>query len=257
VRIRALGFAAFAGLVLLLCGVPAHGQNSVTLTNVNGSTSGGDLSNNTGGPSEDVYTGIYYATVDSSVNTPVICDDFNHNVSIGETWQATAINTQSLNSGNIGQTEFGATIGLVGYAEVATLVSEIFTLNNTTAASFAGLSNVTGTDLAEAIWDITTPGGIKGITSNAASLVSWVENLFSASNPNALNAQAVLKSLNLWILTPNPNDGPQEFWATGTVVGVVTPEGGASFMFLLLAGFSCFGAMFFRYRNQLGSGEAA
>jgi hypothetical protein len=35
------------------------------------------------------------------------------------------------------------------------------------------------------------------------------------------------------------------------------PEGGAAFMFLLLAGVSCFGAMFFKYRNQLGNRETA
>jgi len=212
---------------------------------VNGSTSsdnGGSLLNG-----EDVYTGIYYSTVDGTALTPTICDDFNHNVYIGETWNASALNTSALNAGNIGQTEFGGTIGLVGYAEVATLVSEIFLLNNGTG-TFDGLK-VSGTDLSEAIWDITTPGGIKTITANAAAIVSWVQGLFGSTSA----AQTYLNSLNLWILTPSPNNGPQEFWAPGGTPNIVTPEGGSALLYLLLAGASCFGAIFFRNRSQIGN----
>jgi len=254
-KIRARGFAVIMGLVALCLTLPAHGQNTINLTGVNGSVSAGDLCSAVSG-CEQVYTGLYYATVDGSANTGIICDDFNHNVTIGETWQATALNTSSLNSTNILQTEFGSTIGLVGYAEVAALVSEIFTLNNGTG-TFAGLTGVTGTDLAEAIWDVTTKGGISGISANAAALVTYVEGLFTGPNA-AANAQAYLNKLNLWILTPSPNNGPQEMWALGTTPNVVSaPEGGPAFLYLLLAGFTCFGAMFFRSRNRLRNRETA
>src|ERR1035438_2203863 len=156
-KVRLGGLAAIIGCAALCLALPALGQNSITLTGVNGSYSAGDLCS-TGIGCQQVYTGQYYSTVDGTANTPTICDDFNHNVTIGETWNATAINTSSLNGSNIGQLEFGAgTNGLnpfVEYAQVATLVSEIFTLNNGTAAHFGGVSNVTGTDLSEAIWDI-------------------------------------------------------------------------------------------------------
>jgi hypothetical protein len=35
--------------------------------------------------------------------------------------------------------------------------------------------------------------------------------------------------------------------------GLSFPEGGGGFMFLLLAGGSCLGAMFFKYRSRLAS----
>jgi len=35
------------------------------------------------------------------------------------------------------------------------------------------------------------------------------------------------------------------------------PEGGAALMFLLLAGASCFGAMFSSYRNRIGRSVTA
>jgi hypothetical protein len=243
-KIRIVVFSSVLGCTALCLALPAVGQigqTTITLTGVNGSTSsdnGGSLLNG-----EDVYTGLYYATVDGKPGTGVICDDFNHDDTIGETWTANAINTWSLNSTNILKTEFGATIGFVGYAEVATLASEIFALNNGTAASFGGVSKVTGTDLGEAIWDITTPGGITGITNNAKALVKWVEGLYGSSSA----ALAYLHGQSLWILTPNPNNGPQELWA------VSVPEGGSALQFLLLAGLMCFGAMRFRSKRQYGN----
>jgi hypothetical protein len=251
-KVRLVGLAAVIGCAALCLALPAHGQNSITLTGVNGSYSAGDLCSQS--ECGQAYTGIYYSTVDTVANTPTVCDDFNHTVTMNETWNASAIETSTLNSSNIGQTEFGGTIGLVGYAEVATLVSEIFALNNGTASSFGGVSNVTGTDLSEAIWYITTPGHITGISSNAMALVTWVEGLYGSSSV----AQAYLNALRLWILTPAPNNGPQEFWApdngsiTDMIPLVTAPEGGSAFLYLLLAGLSCFGAMRFSSRNQAG-----
>ncbi len=231
-----------ASVVLCAC-VSAFGQNSVTLTGVNGSYSAGDLCSTASG-CDQVYTGIYYATVDNNANSPIVCDDFNHNVSIGETWNASALNTSALNSTNITSLEFGGgangqTVFQV-YAEVADLVSEIFTLKNGTG-TFGGLT-VTGTDLSEAIWDITTNGGITGISSNAAALVKYVEGLFGSDT--STQALSYLNKLSLWILTPSPNDGPQEMWAQSV------PEGGAPFMYLLLATLFCGWAFFLRNRER-------
>ena len=159
-KMEAKGYATILGLVVLCICIPAFGQNTVTLTGVNGQYSAGNLQSSTSQP-EQAYTGLYYATVDGAANTGIICDDFNHNVTIGETWQANAVNTSSLTS--TAGLEFGSTIGLVGYAEVASLVSEIFTLNNG-SGTFDGITKVTGTDLSEAIWDITSSGGITDIS---------------------------------------------------------------------------------------------
>lgn len=260
-KIRVGGLAAIIGCAALCLTLPALGQNSITLTGVNGSTSsdnGGNLLSSSESINQypngmDVYTGIYYSPVDGTAMTPTICDDFNHNVNLGETWSATAVNTQSLNANNITQLEFGGGANAaVVYLEVATLVSEIFTLNNSTG-TFDGLK-VSGTDLSEAIWDITTPGGVSGISHNAQVLVAYVVGLFGSDTSQA--ALNYLHGLNLWILTPSPNNGPQEFWAPGGPSYNV-PEGGSALLYLLLAGASCFGAMFFSSRNQLRNRETA
>ena len=140
-------------------------------------------------------------------------------------------------------------IGLTGYAEVATLVSMMF---GNTPNSYDGITGITQSELSSAIWDITTPGGINGLDANAKALVAAVE---SSYNGNVQAATTYLASLtNLWILTPKPLTGvgsgePQEMWTEG----LSFPEGGGGFMFLLLAGGSCLGAMFFKYRSRLAS----
>jgi len=255
-RFRLVGLTVIFGCGVLCLGLPAKAQNSVTMTAVNGSYSSGNLCSSQSGCAQ-VYTGLYYSTVNNTANTAVICDDFNHNVSVGENWQATALNTSSLNSTNIQQTEFGSgvngQIAPVVYAEVASLVSEMFSLNNGSGA-FDGLKNVTGTDLSEAIWDITTKGGITGISSNAAALVTYVENFFGKYS--STKALGYLNGLNLWILTPNPNNGPQEFWSqNGPSFNV--PEGGSALLYLVLAGLVCFGAMFLKYRSEAGGQRVA
>jgi len=239
-RIR-VGLAAIIGCAVLCLALPAFGQVSITLTGVNGSTSGSALNG------EDVYTGLYYATVNGIADQEVICDDFTHNVTIGETWNAVAINTSALNSTNIRQTEFGGAIGLQGYAEVATLISEIYALNNSTGA-FGGQPVVSGTDLSEAIWDITTPvpPGLTGSSPTALALVTYVKGLYKTDD----SALAYLSTLNLWIMTPSPNSGPQEFWKDPPPP---LPEGGAAPLYLFFAGLACFGAMCFSPRNQFGN----
>ena len=243
--------AILAAFVIFCAGLSAFGQVPITLTGVNGSYSAQDLCSS-GAGCEQVYTGIYYATVNNVANTGIICDDFNHNVTTGETWNAAAINTSALTAntttGAISGVQFGAGVngqtGAVVYAEVADLVSEIFSLNNGTG-TFDGLT-VTGTDLSEAIWDITTNGHITGLSSTAAALVKCVEGIFGSDSTQA--AISYLNSLNLWILTPSPDNGPQEMWTANMSV----PEGGAAFLYLLLAALFCSWALFVRNRERAG-----
>jgi hypothetical protein len=141
-------------------------------------------------------------------------------------------------------------IGLTGYAEVATLVSMVFS----GSSSYGGITGISQAELASAIWYITapaTPGGIQGLDLKALALVKAVEGAFNGNTSAATTYLATLT--NLWILTPaNLGPGePQEMWTERLSV----PEGGAAFMFLLLAGTSCFGAMFLRYRQQVAIRE--
>jgi len=243
-KTKAGGLAAIASAALLCLGLPAFGQQVVSVDYTGG------YSTTWGNASGDYGAGVYTATINGASSPGIICDDFNDDVTSGQKWNAKAYEASSLASGNIGSTLFGNTIGLTGYAEVATLVSMMF--GN---GSYLGVT-YSQAEIASAIWDITTPHGIQGLDLKASLLVLEVEAAF---NGNVSKATAYLATLtNLWILTPDPMTGvgsgePQEMWTEGLHV----PEGGAAFMFLLLAGATCFGAMFFKYRNQLGNRETA
>lgn len=240
---RALAIAAVAAIATLCLTCPAHGQDYVGV-NFSGGGSTTWIGPNPDGPgSLDVYAGIYNGTVTGipGANPGIICDDYQDNVTAGESWTATALNAASLTTSNIGQTLFGATIGLQGYAEVATLVSYMF----------GGHSGYTQAELSSAIWYITSVGNA-GLSSNlwsaldatAKSLVTALQNQFGGLS-NAQAQAALQKFGNLWILTPSPlgPGEPQEMWVSAA-------EGGAAALYLLLAAFTCCGALFLRRREQ-------
>lgn len=229
--------AVMAGVSLLCLGLPAMGQQTVSVHLTGGYST---TFSNIDGTDE---AGIYSATINGASSPGVICDDYRDEESSTATWNATAYQASSLTSSNIDETLFGKTIGLQGYAEVGTLVSMMF--GNVTSYSANGyhITGITQSEISSAIWDITTPNGIKGLDSNATNLVKALNKAFGSS---LTAAEAYLKTLsNLWILTPDPKTGvgsgePQEVWTEGMSV----PEGGAALLYLLLAGTVCFGTMF-------------
>lgn len=236
-RIKALGLGAIVALVVLCCGLPTFAQVSVQFTGgytTTWSNSGGNYG-----------AGIYSGTINGASSPGIICDDFNDEVTAGETWQANAYQASSLTASNIGETLFGNTIGITGYAEVGTLVSLMFSGSST--VSYGSLTGITQADLSAAIWDITTTGGISGLDAKELALVAAVEAAFNGNNSAAQSYLATLT--NLWILTPTPlgPGEPQEMWTENLAV----PEGGTALMYLLLAGLSCFGAMRFNSKNRL------
>ncbi len=237
------GLAAILGCSALCLVLPASGQYY-------GPYTGAPLSNGetvsvqyTGGYTDTFGSfgaGIYAGSVNGNA-TGVICDDFSDQISTSTpAWTANATQASSLTAANLGDTLFGSTIGLTGYAQVATLVSMMF--GNGT---YGGHTYTQG-EISSAIWDITTKGGISGLDAAANALVALLKTNITSSKASSILAGFT----NLWILTPNPNIGPghepgQEFWIQ------TVPEGGAALMYLLLAGFTCFGAMFISSRNQL------
>jgi hypothetical protein len=238
-RFKYLGLATIAASALLCLGLPAAAQDEVSVTFTGGYTT--TFSNSDG----DFGAGIYSGTINGASSPGIICDDYKDEIYNNESWNAKAYQASSLASGNIGNTLFGNTIGLTGYAELATLVSMMF---GNIPNSYAGITGITQSELSAAIWDITTPGGISGLDANAKALVAAVEAAFSG---NTSKATAYLATLtNLWILTPDPLTGvgsgePQEMWTENLSV----PEGGAALMYLLLAASTCFGAMFLGSRK--------
>lgn len=246
-RTKYLRLAAIAGSMLLGFGLPAIAQSDVQVQFTGGYS----------GVFEDYGAGIYTATINGNSSPGIICDDFNDEVTSGETWKATAIQASTLASNTaLGETLFGGSIQIQGYAEVAMLVSTMFS----NASSLGGVNGILPADISAAIWYITTPGGITGLDKNASALVAYVTGLFGGSGATPAqitSATNYLESLtNLWILTPDPKGyappgeatEPQEMWTTNLVVSA--PEGGTLLMYLLLAGGSCFGAMFFRPRKR-------
>lgn len=245
VRVRARGLGVVIGCVVLCLAVPAFGQSS-------GGTVGVDLigADPSDGVFNNAYAGVYDATASGFSSGNVICDDWNDEVYAGETWKATSYQASTLTSTT--NTYFMGSIGLAGYAELATLVSMEF--NKSPA--------YTNVELNTAIWAITGGLSVSSLDAKAQALVASV--IAYVNGQSSLTGYLAQFS-NLWILTPvkgsqNPlaDGNPQEFWiADGSLPNINVPEGGAALLYLLLAGFSCFGAMFIRSRIQLRNRETA
>jgi hypothetical protein len=252
-KIRVGELAAFIGSAALCLALPAFGQSGPytgpALTNGESVTVQytGNYSTTWGNDGAGIYSG----TVNGS-NAGIICDDFKDEITNGQHWSADAYQASSLTTANIGETLFGKTIGLDGYAEVATLAGMMFSGSTT----YGSVTGITQAEISSAIWDITTSGGVLGLDSKATSLVTALKTALGTDN--STQAEAYLGQYSdLWILTPNPNNGSgnepgQEMWTKECV-----PEGGTALLYLLLAGASCFGAMLFSSRNRLGKRETA
>ena len=207
----------------------AFGQNTNIQFTYGTSTFGTDFGSD--------KTGLYGATV-NGVATQIICDDFYHNIYDGETWTAHGYSAAGLNAGNVDQTQFDGHIGLFGYTELAWLANQMFTLSTSDPTYAADLGLIS-----QAMWHIT---------SGAAPDNTWADqaSAFATANPGTSGLQT-FKNLYLYTPTNMSQGGPQEMWGQ-----VPVPEGGAAVMYLLLAGVTCFGAMFYS-RRRITMGDLA
>ena len=226
---KVTGVGIFATLLLF---VPSlFGQNTNMYFN------GGYQGSNWTYGSETVGTGFYDGSINNVQVGPgqpggpgMVCDDFNDNITSGETWTASAFNASTLSS-NIGSLLFGSTIGVTGYTEVAYLVYQMFT-TSPNAANQAAYS--------EAIWALTGGVSASALTGQALTFYNNAKLYYGSMTTSELAS--------LWIYTPNPR-GPneaQEMWGM-----VPVPEGGSAIAYLLLAGICCSAAMFSRRRQQM------
>jgi hypothetical protein len=261
-RIKVGGLAAILGAAALCFSASAFGQ----LTN------GGTVTVTFTNAPDGIYD-PYQGTVTNgggplNVGGLISCDDDTHEISAPETWTATSFQMSQLNSGNVAaDTVFGSHIGIQGYAELAPLLGALYSGQTSLTIGATTVTGLTNVDLSQAIWIITSsslgdpstpPGNIGGITSNASTLVAalalqygWNPTTNTLTVADASTAQTSLGAYsNLWILNPNANGNslglPQE-------MGINAPEGGAAFLYLLLAGAACFGAMRFKSRHQLAA----
>jgi len=207
-----------------------------------------------GGPEGSVATGFYDGSINNvnvgpgQTSPGMICDDYYDNITSGEHWMATGYQVSTLSAGNIGQTLFGNAnwsavvsgwTGIQGYQALAYLVNDMFKNGIGNSALQSSIS--------QALWYLTSEAigrPIGGLDSTAQSLVNYVENL--AHDP-ALSTYA-----GLFLYTePFTPTGPQEMWGQ-----IPVPEGGSPLMYLLLAGITCFGAMFYSRRRTTMGGLA-
>jgi hypothetical protein len=208
----------------LLCFAPcAFANSSLTVTGAGNNVMG------------NVYVGPYYATVNGVANTPVICDDFADDTSIGSSWNFTANNFSTLGSALWGNQASN-------YEAAAWLTIQMLSLNgNPNNAAQVGY-------ISFAIWSLFDKNALNGLNSTQlAGVGMWLGKV-----PSNLTLG---QFANFVILTPQGcTNGPgscpgQEFFQ-------VMPEGGSAAMYLLLAGLTCFGAMRFRRRPASVAGSS-
>jgi hypothetical protein len=259
--------------VLLSFTVPAFGQTTISFTNIINPDS-------FGGGYVDPYQGQVSVNGTPIANgDQILCDDFNDEIYIPETWNVTPILASALPT-DLSLTKFGGTIGLQGYAAVAELVTDLLTTPTTGTPTQIATGEQTQADLSAAIWWITSvgqlPAGSAGTISTGplylgsnvldATALSDVQSVASLLSGTVANATFYLENTapsNLLVLTPIKNsqvplsDGPpQEMWimtqGTTSLVSTIVPEGGAGLLYLLLGGASCLGAMFMASRGRMG-----
>lgn len=220
--------------VVMICfALPAVGQNS------NLSFNGGYQGDVWCGGSEGcVATGFYDGTINGQQVGPggagglgMICDDYSHNIITGQSWTANGINVSALNSGNINNAQFGASIGLTGYTELAYVVNLMFTTNPS-----SGQQSI----YSQVIWALTGGVSYNQLSSGAQTLYNWV-----IANCKTLPSLSTYVNLMLYTPTDQSMQGPQEMWGQN----LQADEGGAALLYMLLAGVACFVAMY-STRNQ-------
>jgi hypothetical protein len=227
-------------LVALVClAGRAFAQVGVTLTAPNPNYSWNDTYYN-----EDVSVGPYVATVNNVANQAVICDDYSDSVWVGEHWNASEMNFSNLSMSTLGNTMWGATDGSNAstfnmYLEAAWLAEKLISApnNNTIVAA-----------IQYAMWGIFNSNALSGGPQGSGQTsASYWYNL--ATSQTGLSAS---EFSNLDILTPlNSNNSvckanqgcAQEYF-------LLAAEGDTAAMYLLLAAIVCFGAMFFRSRQN-------
>ena len=165
------------------------------------------------------YLMPYYLTINQSSPVAVVCDDFFHNVSVGDKWSATVSTFADLSG-----TRFG-TSAATQYHEAVWLASQI--------NASSSLTDIAGVQFA--IWKLLSPG-----TPDVGTEDFWIAKAQLAATQN----YGGMSFANWEILTPNSVLTPQEYL-------VMIPEPGV--MLDLSVGLAAFvGAWSIRGRVLVG-----
>jgi hypothetical protein len=246
--------------VALFLGTWANAQTSVTLTAPSP------------GPSYDgIYVSPYYATVGGVANTPIICDDFGDDTTIGDKWTATVTTFSGLTAPAGTSWDLAGRGSLAGYNAVAYLTTLVL----------AQASGSTGQIIDTfADWAVFDPTGVatylknNPVTTGSLTTAQLCTDIFGSAGctgtwvqadggllATAYGAPVPSGGYGLEIISPDTpgtsNVCPAETGCPAQEFIAVVPEGGAAMAYLLLAGLCCFGAIRMRSRRQMGSVSVA
>ena len=210
-----------------------------------------------------VYTSPYVATIGSTSNVRVICDDFTDDVFVGESWTVTATNLSQLPLGGSSSPVLWETANtspagqqkqVTDYITAAILAEQLVTLNPL---------SLNAELLSYAIWDVFVPTSSSVLTTSSQSTVnSYLSAAQTQANDlvthSATLADATANFANVMIYTADPKSGgavtscpagktcgaPQEF----LVVSMAEPSAIVLLLMDLLAVFSL--VCFFRKRQR-------
>lgn len=204
-KIRGLAIAAVMAFTMAI----AASADTIQLVGVGGNNQGG------------VYTVPYFLTVNHGATLTVMCDDYTHDVVIGETWQGHVFSYADL-AADLGATRAGATVangGLgLGLAQAQQDYRELFWLFSQYEANPAQNGNVTAGNINFAAWAIFDPAveGGAGWTTGANSSAYWLAQAQLATNWQDVNTNGfyIISPDNLLNgdgTDPHQGSSPQEY----------------------------------------------
>jgi hypothetical protein len=195
--------------VALMMSVSAS-ADTIKLTGVGGNNAGG------------VYTVPYFLSINGAPSISVVCDDFTHDVVIGETWSGSIFTFADLaNPLKFVQTRAGASVvngGLgLSLATAQQDYKEIFWLYQQFLLNPAPSGNVTAENINFAIWAIFDPAvvGGSGWTTGANSAAFWLNQAqttnLTSFNTNGFFIISPANLLNGQDTNPLQTSSPQEY----------------------------------------------
>ena len=173
--------------------------------------------NNQGG----VYTVPYYLTVNNGNTLTVMCDDYTHDVVVGETWQGSVFSYADLTT-HLTETRAGATVANGGLGMNLTQAQqayrELFWLFGQFELNPAPNGNVTANNINFAAWAIFDPAvtGAAGWTTGPNSAAYWLAQAQLATNWQNVNTNGyfIISPANLLNgegTDPHQGSSPQEY----------------------------------------------